>query len=165
MSFETIYRWFTGWFGGDMADYLSGYKCPTDETDGGYIAANQFTMYGFIALGIALAMIGIYYYLIDHPRFNRLWNWLLVLVLVGISNLLIGALMTKGDLNAGNIDDCLINGSNGGIFNSTTWMFGLANFVVSILFFFILSLAFKWGSRNCKHSHLFDYLVNLFTKN
>ena len=141
MFFETIYRWFATLFGGDMADYLSGYVCPSEETEGGYIGNNQFVMYGFIALGIALAVMLIYYYVINNPRFIKWWHWLLMLVLVGLSNLFIGAVMALNDLNAGNIGDCLINGENGGIFNSNCWMFGLANFFVSAIFFIIFSIS------------------------
>ena len=140
---ETIYRWFAALFGGDMADYLSGYVCPSQETEGGYIGNNQFVMYGFIALGIALAVMLIYYYVINHPRFIKWWHWLLMLVLVGLSNLFIGAI---------NIGDCLINGSNGGISDSNCWMFGLANFFVSAIFFIIFSISFKWWSSAGKRT-------------
>jgi hypothetical protein len=152
MLFETIYRWFASLFGGDLADYLSGYICSSEETEGGYLGSNQFVMYGFIALAIALVIVVIYYYGINHPRFNKWWSWLLMLLLVGLSNLFIGALMTSGDLAAGEIGDCLINGENGGIYDSNCWMFGLANFIVSVLFFIIFSVGLKWWSTNCKRS-------------
>ncbi|MDR3236316.1 MAG: hypothetical protein LBT48_06270 [Prevotellaceae bacterium] len=153
MFFETIYRWFASLFGGDLADFLSGYVCATEEeSDGGYLGSNQFVTYGFIALGIALAVMLVYYYVINHPRFNRWWSWLLMLLVVGLFNIFIGALMTSGDLAAGNIDDCLINGENGGIYDSNCWMFGLANVFVSAIFFVIFSIGLKWWSTNCKRS-------------
>lgn len=148
MLFETIYRWFASLFGGDMADYLSGYDCPSE----GFTANNKFVMYGFIALGVALVVALVYYYVINHPRFNKWWSWLLMLLLVGLINLFVGAGMTLGDLYAGDIGDCLINGENGGIYNSTGWMFGLANFFVSAIFFFVLSISLKWWSVNCKRT-------------
>lgn len=152
MFFETIYRWFGALFGGDMADYLSGYVCPSEESEGGYLSSNQFLMYGFIALGIALSVVLIYYYVVNHPSFSKRWSWLLMLVVVGLSNLFVGALMTSGDLAAGNIGECLINGENGGIYNSNCWMFGLANFFVSAIFFIIFSIGLKWWSTNCKRT-------------
>lgn len=152
MFFETIYRWFASLFGGDMADYLSGYVCPSDESEGGYLASNQFLMYGLIALGIALAVVLIYYYVINHPSFNKWWSWLLMLVVVGLSNLFVGALMTSGDLAAGNIGECLISGENGGIYNSNCWMFGFANFFISAIFFIIFSIGLKWWSTSCKRT-------------
>lgn len=152
MFFETIYRLFIALFGGDMADYLSGYVCPSEDSTGGFLAGNQFVMYGFIALGVALVIMLIYYYVINHPRFNRWWSWLLVLVLVGTINLFVGTGMTLGDLDAGNIGDCLIAGGNGGIYTSNCWMFGLANFFVSSVFFIVFSIVLKWWSTNCKRT-------------
>jgi hypothetical protein len=152
MFFETIYRWFVALFGGDMADFLSGYECPSEDSGGGYLASNQFLMYGFIALGIALAIMLVYYYVINHPRFNKFWSWLLMLLVVGFSNLFIGAGMTFSDLVAGNIGECLINGDNGGIYTSNCWMFGFANFFVSEIFFIIFSIGLKWWSTNCKRT-------------
>lgn len=152
MVFETIYRWFVALFGSDMADFLAGYQCPSEESEGGYLASNQFIMYGFIALGTALAIVLIYYYVINHPRFNKWWSWLLMLVLVGSINLFTGAIMTSNDLAAGNIGECLINGANGGIYATNCWMFGLANFFVSAIFFIIFSICLKWWSTNCKYT-------------
>jgi len=151
MFFETIYRWFASFFGGDMADYLSGYICPSDDSEGGYLGNNQFITYGFIALGIALVVMLIYYYVINHPRFNKWWSWLLMLLLVGVSNLAIAVGMLWGVWDTVTDDIvCLIEGGSGGINENTCIGFSIANFIVSILFFIILSIAFKWWSTNCK---------------
>lgn len=139
MFFETIYRWFASFFGGDLADYLSGYLCASEESEGGYLGSNQFLLYGFMALGIALAVASIFYF-VNHPHFNTWKSWLLMLFLVGVCNFFIGAGMTLGDLGAGEIGECLISGGNGGIFVSNCWMFGLANFFVSVIFFIIISV-------------------------
>jgi len=150
--FETIYRWFISFFGSDLADYLSGFVCATKEQEEGYFGSNHFLMYGFIALGVALAVVLIYYYVINHPRFNRRGSWLLMLLLVGVINFFVGALMTRGDLNAGNIGECLVNSEKGGVSIGDCWMFGLANFFVSVIFFIIFSVGLKWWSTNCKRT-------------
>jgi len=150
MFFETIYRWFASFFGGDMADYLSGYICPSGDSEGGYLGNNQFVTYGFIALGIALVVMLIYYYVINHPRFNKWWSWLLMLLLVGVSNFAIAIGMLWNEWYTVGTAECLIAGGNGGIDINTLIGFGIANFIVSILFFIILSIAFKWWSTNCK---------------
>jgi hypothetical protein len=152
MFFEAIYRWFASLFGGDLADYLSGYICPSDETQGGYLGSNQYVLYGVAALGVALLAMIIYYYVINHPRLNSWWSWLFTLLSAGVVNLFIGALMTRGDLSAGDIGDCLVNGANGGVYDVNCWMFGLANFVVSSMWFIVFSLAFKWWSNSCKRT-------------
>ncbi|MDR0603768.1 MAG: hypothetical protein LBG80_05635 [Bacteroidales bacterium] len=149
--FDTIYGWFSSLFGGDLDSYLLGYVCPAEDTEESW-GASQYTMYGFIALGIALVIMLIYYYAINHPRFNRWWSWILMLLLVGLSNFFIGAETTLSDLWAGNIGDCLINGGNGGVYDINCWMFGLANFFVSVIFFIIFSIGLKWWSANCKRT-------------
>ena len=85
---EFFYRLFGAFTGGDMLDYLSGFNCEEEA----YIGSNQFILYGFLALGIASLVMVVYYYIINHPRFNRWWHWLIMLGVVGVSNLLIGAL-------------------------------------------------------------------------
>jgi hypothetical protein len=152
MLFETIYRWFASLFGGDMADYLSGYVCPSEESEGGYVGNNQFAMYGIIALGIALAVMFIYYYVINHPRFNKWWSWLLMLLLVGISNFGIAIARLWDEYYTVGTAECLITGENGGIDGNTAIGFGLANFIVSAIFFIIFSIGLKWWSTNCKRS-------------
>jgi hypothetical protein len=152
MFFETIYRWFAALFGGDMADYLSGYICPSEESEGGYLGNNQYIMYGFIALGVALAVMLIYYYVINHPRFNKWWSWLLMLLLVGVSNFVIAISMLWNEWYTVGTAECLIAGENGGIDGNTCVGFGIAHAIVSMLFFIIFSVAFKWWSTNCKRS-------------
>lgn len=152
MLFEHIYRLFVSLFGADLADYLSGYICPSDNSEGGYIDSNQFIKYGLIALGIALGVAVVYYYVINHPRFNSWWHWLLMMISVGVINFFVGALMTLSDYNNGLIGECLLSGGSGGIFESNCWMFGLSNLFVSSVFFIIVSFAIKWGSTNAKRS-------------
>ena len=147
--FDSIYGLFTSMFGGDMDSYLLGYICPTEDAEASW-GASQYTMYGFIALGVAFAVVIVYYYLINHPRFSSRGSWLLTLLIVGLINLFIGAGITLGNFLAGDINECLIGGSNGGIYESNCWMFGLANFFVSVVFFIIFSVGLKWWSRNCK---------------
>ncbi|MCL1938560.1 MAG: hypothetical protein FWF52_09230 [Candidatus Azobacteroides sp.] len=150
--FEVIYRLLVSFFGDDLADYLSGYVCPSEESEGGFLGSNHFVMYSIIALVVALVVMLVYYYAINSPKFNTWKSWLLMLLLVGMSNLLVGALNTSGNLAAGEIGECLVNGGNGGIYAYNCWMFGFANFLVSAIFFIIFSFAFKWKSTNCKYS-------------
>ncbi len=147
---EFIYRLFGAFTGGDILDYLSGFNCEEEA----YVGSNQFLLYGFIALGIASLVMVIYYYIINHPSFNRWWHWLIMLGVVGVSNLLIGALRLISHLDTGMIGECLEYGSNGGVDIATCWMFGLSNFFISIIFFIILSITFKWWSTSCVYSGL-----------
>lgn len=152
MFFETIYRWFASFFGGDMADYLSGYICPSEDSEGGYLGTNQFISFGFIALGTALLITIIYYYVINNSRFNQIWSWLLMVLLVALSNFGIAVGILWNQWYNDGTAECLINGSNGGIDSSNCLGFGFAHSIISILFFILFSISLKWWSTNCKRT-------------
>lgn len=139
---ETIYRWFVSLFGSNLAAHLSGW----DEATGDYTKANIFSLAGIIALIIAVALCVAYYYIINHPRFNRRWSWVTVAVAVAALNFGAGLGLTlsevtkESDIAAISWVDCL--------------GFGFANLIVALLFFTICSFAIKWWSRNCKLSPL-----------
>ena len=137
MFFETIYRWFIAFFGGDMANYLAGGVCEGDEIV--FTANNQFLMYGWIAVGIALAVAAIFYFY-NHPKFSKVWHWLLMLLLVGISNFVITIGMLWKEWYTVGTAECLIAGGNGGIDGATCIGFAFANFFVSASFFVIISI-------------------------
>jgi len=152
MFFETMYRIFERLFGANLADYLAGYNCQSETFTG----SNQFVPIGFLAVAIAGVSVLLYYYVINHPRFNRLGHWLIVLAVVGIVNLFIGNNIVSSDLAAGNIGDCLLYIDENKEFTSINpincWGFGIANCFVSAIWFIVFSFAFKWWSRNCKYS-------------
>ena len=142
MFFETVYRWFIGLFGSPLAELLSGYDSATETVQG----ANQFASIGMVTLAIALVFMLLYYYVFNHPRFNRWWSWLIVLVLTGITNLFAGFGWTFKYSKMANVD------ATDFVYAVNCWGFGFANFIVSALWFILFSLAFKWWSRNCKYS-------------
>ena len=153
--FETIYCWLDSFFGISLEQYLQGFSCATQ----GYTSANQFNLYGGVALGLAAFVMILYYYIINHPRQNRWWIWMLYGLAVGIINFIVAAWKTIYDLNNGLIDDCLVNmrDSSGYIIGqliTTTDCIGFAvvNLLWSMVFYAILSVLFKWFSTNCKHS-------------
>jgi len=142
--FETIYRWFISLYGSNLAEHLSGW----DEAMGDYTKSNLFSITGIITLVIVLVMCFTYYYFLNHPRQNRWWKWMLFWLLpTAIVNLFIAFGITFSDVLADNISSDLL---------PITWVnclgFGLTNFIISALFFIIISFLIKWGSRNCKHS-------------
>lgn len=157
-----FYSWFESLFGQYLGEYLSGYNCQTQAYDG----KNLFNSIGLITIGITLVFVLAYYYLplllFNHPRSNRWWNWLIILLIAGGINFLIAYGWTINDFMNGNIGDCLMHtrDSEGNIisqliFKKDCWLFGLSNFFVSAIFFIAWSLIFKWWSRNCKHSPCF----------
>jgi hypothetical protein len=150
-----IYTWFDLLFGQYLGEYLWGYNCGSQA----YTNENLFNSIGLTTLFVSLLFVLIYYYLINHPRFNKWGHWSIVLILSGIINFFIAYRWILGDFLKGAIDDCLMykrdeEGSMVSqlIFESDCRMFGISNFIVSALFFILLSFIFKWWSHNCKHS-------------
>jgi amino acid transporter len=160
--FGNIYCWFESLFGQNLAEYLWGYNCLTQV----YSGKNLFNSIGLITAVVSLAFVLAYYYLplylFNHPRSNRWWNWLIILLIAGIINFFIGYWWTINDFLNGNIGDCLIytrdeqeNIIAQHIFKSDCRIFGLSNFIISTIFFVGWSMMLIWWSRNCKHSPLF----------
>lgn len=82
-----------------------------------------------------------------------------MLILNGAINLFIGYGMTYSDLLNGVISDDLLHvrDESGSaveqlISQSNCWGFGIVNFIVSALFFLLVSFMLKWKSTACKHS-------------
>ena len=141
--FETIYRWFISLFGSNLAEHLSGW----DEVTGDYSKINIFSLVGIITLIITIVLCFAYYYLINHPRFNRWWSWLIVLITAAVINFGIAFGLTFSDNLNDNISSDIADIS---YFNCLG--FGFTNVIVSSLYFVIISLIIKWGSRNAKYS-------------
>jgi len=158
---RNIYSWLNPIYGTELYEYLKGNDC-----DGVYIGPNHFLTIG-LSMGITVILLLILYYkVIDHPRLNRWWHWLIFLLLTSVISILTGLGYTYSKLNGGFIPACFTHsevqtaqdGSIYGVegteilFNYNCWQFGIANAIIAIALFFILSLGFKWGSRNSKYS-------------
>ncbi len=151
--FGVIYCWFETFFGQNLAEHLWGF----DGSE--YTKTNIYNSVGVVMLLVSLFLVLSYYYFLNHPRFNKWWNWLIILGLNGIVNLLIGYAWTVNDYLNGTIADNLMYSRNEEgeivthlITSSDCWGFGMANFFVATMFFTLFSFCFKWWSRNCKHS-------------
>ena len=100
---------------------------------------------GFLMLAISAAGVLAYYYLINHPRFNRWFYWLIVILVLASINFSIAWAMSDGiiwELYYKVIP-----------YPSSYFVtFSIINALWSIFFSFVFSMAFKWRSRNCKYS-------------
>jgi hypothetical protein len=151
--FDLIYGWFGGLFGQELAYLLRGFDYAQHE----YNNANSLILIGVITLVVAVFIVSIYYYIFDHPRYNRWWHWFITLLITGGLGLLIGFLETLPYMNE-YIGEDLSTGD--GVHVSDCWGFGVSNMCVAILFFVFLSLIVvrfiggfpKLASRNCKYS-------------
>ena len=81
--FKVIYCWFQNLFGRDLADYLSGIATPL-QVD------NKFLFIAIVMLAISSAICVAFYYVINKPRFNNVWAWLLTCGLTFTVNFFVG---------------------------------------------------------------------------
>ena len=159
--FKIIYSWFYNIYSIHLYDYLKGVDC-----DGAFVGPDHFITIGLIMISISLFVAIVYYYVINHPRFNRLWHWLIVLLTNAIINLLVGFGYVYSKLYSGVIPACFthaeietteegyIYGVNGTerLTTGNCWQFGIANSILAVLAFVLFSMIIKWWSRNCKRS-------------
>ncbi len=132
--FANLYELFAladlGNFSNDM--YLNGFYNPIG-----------------ILMFASVVVVGVlYYYVINHPRWNRWYWWLLIGLLLAVANFIAAWVMA---------DSMLVK-----LYTEAGMVmpYGIAQFLpfcvvagaLTLFFFFVFSFIIKWGSRNCKHS-------------
>jgi len=141
--FETIYRWFISFYGSDLGKHLGGWDVDT----GAFTKTDIFTISGIIVLVTTLFTGATYYYIYDHPRMNRWWKWLLFwLTPVTLVNFFAAFLMAYTDVLSENVSTDLT------VYWYSCLGFGFVNFIISAIFFIIVSFCFSFGSRNNRYS-------------
>ena len=122
--FSSLYcNFFEDLFGHDLAVYLDSHTVFIQQ-------GNMFVAVAFMMMCVSLFAIVAYYYVIDHPKLADFPGWLMFLCLCVVVNAMSGWLWIK----------YLGLGSNIG--------FGIANGLLSIPVFILLSFLCKWHSRN-----------------
>ena len=150
---DFIYRLFSPLYGDTLANYLAGYDCAGDKIKG---YPDMFIAIGLVAIMVAAVCFVLYYYIINSSKWNKWWHWIMVLLFVGVVNFIIGYEWTIGEYAY--IDECFFYITNENnekiqvIFGTNFWLFGLANCIISALFFIILSFVGKWGSSQCRRT-------------
>ena len=102
-----------------------------------------------LVMFISIVVVGLaYYYVINHPRWNRWFWWLLIGLLLAVANSITAWVMA---------DSMLVK-----LYTEAEMVmpYGIPQFLpfcviagaLTLFFFFVFSFIIKWGSRNCKHS-------------
>ena len=146
--FGSIYCWLEDFFGLELADYLWGISSPLQQR-------NMYIGIGLSMLGISLFAVICYYYIINHPRLNNWWGWLIFLVANALINFFIGWQLLMRHYYAGRMvkedptNGALVplNISEGDIL-----AFGVTNMIDATIAFFIFSYIIKWWSTNCSRA-------------
>lgn len=152
--FGSVYNWFRSLYGTDLYYFLWGYDPVAQQ----YINQNVYAITGWLTLGISFALVLVYYYVFNHPRFCKWWSWLITLIVNSVIALFAGFGIVYSKYSQGAIpQDLMYTFDDSGnivaykIVESNIWGFGLANFFIAAIVFVIFSAFFKWGSSNAKH--------------
>lgn len=92
--FGSIYCWLEDFFGIELAEYLWGESSPEQ-------LSNMFIGIGLTMLVISLIVAVCYYYIINHPRLNNWWGWLIFLGINAVINFVVGWQWVLKDYYAG----------------------------------------------------------------
>ena len=143
--FGGFYCWlFEDFFGLDLANYLWGQATEQQQT-------NMFVAIGLTMFGISLAIMLIYYYVINHPKLCSLWGWLLFLGINMIINFFVGWQWVLSHLYEGKMvyEDAQHQSIPLPIDEWNCIAFGITNALLSIIVFTAFTYMFKWKSTNC----------------
>lgn len=153
--FGTIYSWFRSFYGDYLNLYLWGYDPATQN----FSNPNINNHVGLATLAISLIVVLVFYYVINHPKFNKWWSWLITLIINSLLNFgvafgVVFSKYTNGNIPANLMYDIDANGNILAEFITKLDCigFGVANLFTSALFFFVLSFILKWWSSNAKHA-------------
>lgn len=146
--FGSIYCWLDEFFGIELADYLWGISSPQQ-------VSNMYIGIGLTMLGITLAIMILFYYILNHPKLNNWWGWGIFWVLNAIANFIVGwqwvlkdfyaGKMVKSDATTGELVDL-------NIYHSDMLAFGVTNMINAMIAYILFSYMFKWWSSNCSHA-------------
>lgn len=117
---------------------------------------NQLPLLWLFAFGSATFVFILYYFIINHPRMNRLWHWFIALAIPVLIVFIYSRALVIADISGETMHpvDPMLN-----VAPNNATMFGLYNGILSGIFFFLLSIVFRFGSRNCKNVP-FKSLIN-----
>lgn len=152
--FETVFLWFQNFYGTDLARYLVG----DYDLEGGVAPNSHCLSFGLVTLLVPLLVALIFYLVINHPKWNRFFPWLISLVA--------SALVTGGVTYAMLLHGHYIPGKmveyepqdgewvpvDLAIGLDNLMLFAVVTAILSLVVYFIWSLILKSLSRNCSHT-------------
>lgn len=133
-------------YGEDLFYHLKGWSNEMQE----FVSANnQFPYICSVTIISAIISFAVFYYLLNHPRFNRLWHWFLVMVLLVLGIFGWSWQLVLADLSG--VSDHPVSPFLN-ISENNAFMFGIYNAFLSAVYFFAFSILGRFGSKNCKNT-------------
>lgn len=110
---------------------------------------NGFYLPIFIIMIAIVVFVNIgFYYIVNHPRWNRSRHWLFFNIGTCILNFILSWVISSDKINAFYAQQ--------GMDSPYDWtnylILSLIALLWSFIFYFLFSFIIKWGSRNCKHT-------------
>lgn len=146
--FAGVYRLFADLFGPTLASYLEGTAAAGQPGD-------MFVPIGLTMLAVTAVAVVLFYFVINYPSFNNLVSWLTALAVNAAVNLLIGWQWTAGHYEEGKMvstDPATGLSTPLPVTGDDLLGFGIANAILSAIFFLIFSYCVKWWSTNCSRA-------------
>ncbi len=134
--FASLYELFVSFFGHDLGMHLNGYH-------GGEFGEPYYIWFGLVLTLGTVFMAVLFYYIINHPRFNKWKHWLIILGAALLIQFVVAYYWILDHLNTGKICNDLIV-SKGDITS-----FGVVHVFWSLMIFAGVSFLIRWWSRNC----------------
>lgn len=125
---------FENLYGVDLSDYIWGQLSPAQ-------GSNLYGIFGLVMLLSTLISAVVYYFVIDRYSLSHWWCWLIAMIIPSAINVIVGYSVLANQANEGMMIDAKSNDLGFGFFDFIS--FGLADGLVSILWFIILTIVFK----------------------
>ena len=140
-------------YGQDLFYHLKGWN---DGMQVFLAANNQFPTIWLVTVLSSFLVFVLFYYILNHPRFNKLWHWLTIMVVLSIGIFFWSRGLVLSDLSGTSSHpiDASLNVSA-----DNAMMFGVYNAILSAIFFLLFSIMGRFGSKNCKNTP-FKSLIN-----
>lgn len=133
-------------YGQDLFYHLKGWDNGLQD----FVAENnQFPTIWLVTFLSAAFVFAVFYYILNHPRFNKFWHWLITLAVLAIGIFIWSRGLVIADISGISehpIDSAL------NISKDNAMMFGFYNAALSAVFFLLFSIIGRFLSKNCKNT-------------
>lgn len=110
---------------------------------------NGFYLPIFIIMVATVVFVNIvFYYIVNHPRINRGYHWLLFNLGIGVVNFVVTWVVSYNKI----YNFYAMQGMQSPYDWTNYLILSLIALLWSFVFYFLFSFIMKWGSRNCKHT-------------
>ena len=133
-------------YGQDLFYHLKGWDNGLQD----FVAENnQFPTIWLVTFLSAAFVFAVFYYILNHPRFNKFWHWLITLAVLAIGIFIWSRGLVLADI-AGISEHPIDSALN--ISKDNAMMFGFYNAALSAIFFLFFSIIGRFLSKNCKNT-------------